>query len=80
MLRLRGGGKKRKKKNYTKPKKVHSKHKNVKLATLKYYSVSKDGKVERLRKASPYAPGCWMAVHFDRLTCGKTGQSYKLGA
>lgn len=58
---------------------VHSKHKNVKLATLKYYSVSADGKtVNRLRKASPFAPGCWMAVHFDRYTCGKTGQSFKI--
>jgi len=34
--------------------------------------------VTRLRKASPFAPGCWMAVHHDRLTCGKTGESYKL--
>jgi len=34
VLRLRGGGKKRKKKTYTKPKKIAHKHKNVKLATV----------------------------------------------
>jgi small subunit ribosomal protein S27Ae len=64
--------------SYTKAKKVKAKHTNVKLATLKYYSVSDDGKVTRLRKPSPYAEGCWMATHFDRYTCGKTGQSFKL--
>ena len=35
----RGGGKKRKKKNYTTPKKIKHKHKKVKLAVLKYYKV-----------------------------------------
>merc|ERR1712179_869886 len=39
VLRLRGGGKKRKKKNYTTPKKIKHKHVKVKLATLKYYKV-----------------------------------------
>lgn len=39
VLRLRGGGKKRKKKVYTKPKKIKHKHKTVKLATLKFYKV-----------------------------------------
>ena len=34
VLRLRGGGKKRKKKVYTKPKKIAHKHKTVKLAVL----------------------------------------------
>ncbi len=33
----RGGGKKRKKKNYTTPKKIKHKHRKVKLAVLKYY-------------------------------------------
>lgn len=36
---MRGGGKKRKKKVYTKPKKIRHKHKKNKLATLKYYQV-----------------------------------------
>jgi small subunit ribosomal protein S27Ae len=37
VLRLRGGGKKRKKKTYTKPKKIPGKHKTVKLATVPSY-------------------------------------------
>ena len=37
--RLRGGAKKRKKKNYTTPKKIKHKHRKVKLAVLKYYKV-----------------------------------------
>ena len=40
VLRLHGGGKKRKKKNYTTPKKIKHKHKKVKLAVLKYYKVT----------------------------------------
>jgi ubiquitin len=40
VLRLRGGAKKRKKKNYTTPKKNKHKHKKVKLAVLKYYKVA----------------------------------------
>merc|ERR1711928_330690 len=39
VLRLRGGSKKRKKKNYTTPKKATHKHKKVKLAVLKFYKV-----------------------------------------
>jgi len=39
VLRLRGGGKKRKKKTYTTPKKIKHKRVKVKLATLKYYKV-----------------------------------------
>lgn len=39
VLRLRGGAKKRKKKNYTTPKKNKHKHKKVKLAVLKFYKV-----------------------------------------
>ena len=46
VLRLRGGGKKRKKKVYTKPKKIKHKHKAVKLATLKFYKVGNVGGVE----------------------------------
>merc|ERR1712136_580531 len=45
VLRLRGGGKKRKKKNYTTPKKIKHKHQKVKLATLKYYKVDENGKI-----------------------------------
>ena len=53
MLRLRGGGKKRKKKVYTTPKKIKHKRKKTKLAVLKYYKVDSDGKIERLRRECP---------------------------
>jgi ubiquitin-small subunit ribosomal protein S27Ae len=39
VLRLRGGAKKRKKKNYTTPKKISHKKKKVKLSVLKFYKV-----------------------------------------
>merc|ERR1719230_2057755 len=75
-LSLLGGGKKRKKKVYTKPKKIKHKKKKVKLAILKCYRVDDDGKVTRLRRESPHNPGSFMATHFDRQTCGKTGLTY----
>ena len=84
VLRLRGGGKKRKKKTYTKPKKVKAVHKNVKLATLKFYQVSDgDNKVTRLRKHCPMpqcGPGVRMALHYDRYYCGLCHKTYKLDA
>jgi ubiquitin-small subunit ribosomal protein S27Ae len=76
VLRLRGGGKKRKKKVYTKPKKIKGKHKTVKLATLKFYSVDENGVITRSRKDCPSetcGAGVRMAVHKDRLSCGKCG-------
>ena len=78
VLRLRGGGKKRKKKTYTKPKKVAHQHKKDKLRVLRFYKIEDDGKVTRLRKYSPVAgtAGCFMAQHFDRYYCGKTGHTY----
>merc|ERR1712216_116909 len=79
VLRLRGGGKKRKKKTYTKPKKVKHVHKKVKLATLKLYKVDDAGKVERLRKEciSPTCgAGVFVAQMFDRVYCGKCCQSW----
>ncbi|CAE7771327.1 ubl-1 [Symbiodinium sp. CCMP2592] len=42
---LSGGGKKRKKKTYTKPKKIKHKRKKVKLAVLKFYKVDSNDKV-----------------------------------
>merc|ERR1719473_1259147 len=45
-LSLLGGGKKRKKKTYTKPKKIPHKHKKVKLAVLKFYKVDGQDKVQ----------------------------------
>ena len=78
VLRLRGGGKKRKKKTYTKPKKAKHVRKKDKLRVLRFYKVDDDGKVVRLRKYSPAAgtAGCFMAQHFDRYYCGKTGHTY----
>ena len=79
VLRLRGGGKKRKKKQYTKPKKIKHVHKKNKLGFLKLYKVDDAGKVTRLRKECP-APECgagvFMANHFDRHYCGKCGLTY----
>jgi len=77
---LLGGGKKRKKKVYTKPKKIKHKNKKVKLAVLKYYKVDGD-KITRLRKECP-APQCgagvFMAMHSDRYYCGKCHMTYKM--
>jgi len=72
VLRLRGGGKKKKRKAYTKPKKVKHVHKTKKLAVLDYYSV-KDMKLQRLKKDCPNCKaGIRMAVHKNpgRYYCG----------
>lgn len=81
VLRLRGGAKKRKKKNYTTPKKNKHKKKKVKLPVLKFYKVTGDGKVERLRRECESAgcgPGVFMAKHANRLTCGKCSTTVPL--
>merc|ERR1712057_44305 len=65
VLRLRGGGKKRKKK--------------VKLHVLKYYQVDASDKVTRMRRECPHADcgaGVFMAQHFDRQYCGKCHLTY----
>ncbi len=80
VLRLRGGGKKRKKKTYTKPKKLKHTHGSVKLSTLKIYNVDEDGNILYLRKECPNEscnPGIYMANHQNRLSCGKCGLSIK---
>jgi len=79
VLRLRGGGKKRKKKNYTTPKKIPHKRVKVKLATLKYYKVDDNGKITRLRRECPVdicGAGVFMANMHDRQYCGKCGLTY----
>merc|ERR1719482_572708 len=64
---LEGGAKKRKKKVYTKPKKIPHKHKKV----------DGNNKVTRLRKESPVCgPGVFMATHFNRYHCGKSGVTF----
>jgi len=79
VLRLRGGGKKRKKKVYTKPKKIPHKHKNKAMATLGFYKIT-DGKAERLRKPCPgdCGAGVRMAKHKDRWHCGRCGSMVKM--
>lgn len=69
---MRGGAKKRKKKTYTKPKKIKHKHKTVKLATLRYYQVGDNLKVTRLRtECTTCGPGVRMAMHKMRFYCGR---------
>uniref|UniRef100_A0A7S2IKK1 Ubiquitin-like domain-containing protein n=1 Tax=Alexandrium andersonii TaxID=327968 RepID=A0A7S2IKK1_9DINO len=78
-LELSGGVKKRKKKTYTKPKKIKHKRKKVKLAVLKFYKVDSNDKVSRLRRECPHelcGPGVFMAMHFNRYYCGKCHLTY----
>ncbi|KAI8099610.1 ribosomal protein S27a-domain-containing protein [Halteromyces radiatus] len=76
---LLGGGKKRKKKTYTTPKKIKHKRKKVKMAILKFYKVDEAGKITRLRRECP-SPTCgagvFMASHSDRQYCGKCHLTY----
>jgi len=75
------GGKKGKKKVYTTKKKNHHKHKNVKLAVLKFYNIDAGGHITPARKMCPTCGvGIFMAKHFDRLYCGKCGTTFKLDA
>ena len=76
---LIGGGKKRKKKTYTTPKKIKHKRTKVKMAILKYYKVDQSGKITRLRRECPNATcgaGVFMAKHKDRQYCGKCHLTY----
>mmetsp|Transcript_97572 Transcript_97572/g.226209 ORF Transcript_97572/g.226209 Transcript_97572/m.226209 type:complete len:155 (-) Transcript_97572:106-570(-) len=78
-VELIGGAKKRKKKTYTKPKKIKHKRKKVKLAVLKFYKVDSNDKVSRLRRECPAeicGPGIFMAMHFNRYYCGKCHLTY----
>jgi ubiquitin-small subunit ribosomal protein S27Ae len=73
-LDLLGGAKKRKKKTYSKPKKIKHKKKKNKLAVLKYYKVDASNKVSRLRRECPNescGAGVFMANHKDRVYCGR---------
>merc|ERR1711981_1064180 len=73
-----GGGRKRKKKVYTTPKKIKHKRTKVKLQTLKYYKVTDTGKLERKRKECPICgAGVFMANHQDRYYCGKCTNTMK---
>ena len=87
VLRLRGGGKKRKKKVYTTPKKIKHKRKKTKLAVLSYYKVADDGTVTRLRRECPTCgSGVFMAnmkknaFNVERQYCGRCGLTYVVKA
>ncbi|PWN91374.1 ubiquitin-domain-containing protein [Acaromyces ingoldii] len=79
VLRLRGGAKKRKKKQYTTPKKIKHKRKKVKMSVLRYYKVDGDGKIKRLRRECP-SPECgagiFLSLHSNRQYCGKCHLTY----
>ena len=49
VMTLDGGKKKRKKKVYTKPKKIKHKHKKRAKALLEYFSVENTGKITKLK-------------------------------
>merc|ERR1712178_76407 len=75
-----GGGRKRKKKVYTTPKKIKHKRVKVKLATLKLYKVDDVGKLERKRKECPHescGAGIFFSNHKDRQYCGRCGLTIK---
>ncbi|CAD5232678.1 unnamed protein product [Bursaphelenchus xylophilus] len=77
-LRLLGGGKKRKKKVYTTPKKIKHKRKKVKLSVLKFYKIDDDDNIQRLRSecnSVSCGGGVFMAKHKDRLYCGRCHQT-----
>jgi ubiquitin len=56
VLRLCGGKKKRKKKIYTKPKKIGHKHKKRPKAILEYFNVDNTGKITKLKLECPRCP------------------------
>jgi small subunit ribosomal protein S27Ae len=79
-LRLLAGKKKRKKKIYTKPKKIAHKHVNRPKAFLTYINVSDAGKITKNRIECEKCPaGTYLADHEDRHHCGRCGlMFYKL--
>merc|ERR1712166_602498 len=82
LVALDGGKRKRKKKVYTKPKKIAHKHKKRSLALLEYYNVEASGKIKRLKtECNKCEVATYMADHPDRFTCGKCGHMlYRLTA
>ena len=79
-MTLDGGKKKRKKKIFTKPKRIKHKHKKRTKALLEYYAIDNNGKVTKLKIECEKCPaGAYMADHPDRHTCGRCGNMfYKL--
>ena len=64
-LSLDGGKKKKKRKPHTTPKVIPHKHVTIKMRTLNYFEVTKDGKVNKLKKESNTHPGSYLADHRD---------------
>ena len=91
-LNLLGGKGKRKKKVFTKPKRIPHKHKNQKLHILQYYKVDANGKIGHLKLECNRCGGgipmriiyiyiyifiaTFMAEHQNRHHCGKCGLRY----
>jgi ubiquitin-small subunit ribosomal protein S27Ae len=74
VLRLRGGGKKKKRKVYSTPKRIKHKRKKFKISIMKCYQVDDGGTVTRLRRNCPSdtcGAGVFMADHKDRHYCGR---------
>ena len=82
LVALDGGKRKRKKKVYTKPKKIAHKHKKRSQALLDYYNVEASGKIKKLKnECNKCEVATYMADHPDRFTCGKCGHMlYRLTA
>jgi ribosomal protein S27AE len=72
---LDGGKRKRKKKVYTKPKKVKHVHKKRSKQALDYFQVDNAGKVIELKQKTTQGQGWFMADHQDRHVCGATGHT-----
>jgi ribosomal protein S27AE len=77
-MKLMGGKKKkRKKKIFTKPKRIPHKHRDRPKAVLDYYTVDQSGKVSCIKQQSPKCkPATFMADHQDRFVCGQTGTTF----
>ena len=76
-LRLAGGKKKRKKKIYTKPKRIPHKHVTIPKALLNYIVVGGGDKVTKQKIECEKCPaGTFMADHEDRHHCGRCSLMY----
>lgn len=74
LLEVIGGKGKKKRKQYTTPKKNKHTHKGKKLHTLSYYALNQDGTVQRVKKfcenETCKGKGIFMANHKNRYYCG----------
>jgi len=66
VLRLLGGKKKRKKKIYTKPKKIGHKHKKRPKALLEYFNVDNTGKISKLKIECEKCPAGKFGLPIDQ--------------